>query len=424
MMMQVLLIVASLFVLLFGGIVGAQDMPAPDSVGLRPDAPEYALHGPYWVGTREFVIDLDGNESFNITVWYPAQAVDESAEPATYDYGVGGVLRDPMNFIQGTAFRDAAPDINGAPYPLLVFSPGMGTSRMFTLYLLEHLASRGFVVISLDHVGTRLIDQITMEQVDFADQVFLSQARRPLQMHLALDYAETLNAPESDLGGMIDLDKIAFGGYSAGGWAALALAGGQIDLGYLRDWCAQGVYASVIVSTVCNRIAQGTLDAEEQRLMELAGVEAQSGAMWSPITDSRVDAILALAPGGMLTFGEDGLQNVTVPTLILYGSADPMAIPEYNAQWTYDRLGSAHKGMASFADGGHMLFGQCNAAWTMNAPDFCLDSVWDMTRAHDLTNHFATAFLLDVLEGDADAHAALAPDAVAFPGISYEAAGF
>ena len=28
----------------------------PEPVGLRPDAPTYALHGPYWVGTREFVI--------------------------------------------------------------------------------------------------------------------------------------------------------------------------------------------------------------------------------------------------------------------------------------------------------------------------------------------------------------------------------
>ena len=43
-----------------------------------------------------------------------------------------------------------------------------------------------------------------------------------------------------------------------------------------------------------------------------------------------------------------------------------------------------------------------------------------MDRAHDLTNHFATAFLLSVLKGDAQAAAALAPEAVQFPGITYE----
>ena len=54
----------------------------------------------------------------------------------------------------------------------------------------------------------------------------------------------------------------------------------------------------------------------------------------------------------------------------------------------------------------------------------CSDPVWDMDRAHDLINHFTTAFLLDVLKGDVEAHAALSPDAVSFPGIVYEAEGF
>ena len=47
-----------------------------------------------------------------------------------------------------------------------------------------------------------------------------------------------------------------------------------------------------------------------------------------------------------------------------------------------------------------------------------------MDRAHDLINHLTTAFLLDVLKGDKEAHKALAPDVVNFPGITYEAQGF
>jgi hypothetical protein len=52
--------------------------------------------------------------------------------------------------------------------------------------------------------------------------------------------------------------------------------------------------------------------------------------------------------------------------------------------------------------------------------EYCSDEVWDMDRAHDLTNHFVTAFLLAQLYEDADAAAALAPDAVTFPGVRYE----
>ena len=38
---------------------GAQE--GPPQVGLRPDAPPYALHGPYWVGNRELVIRPNRN---------------------------------------------------------------------------------------------------------------------------------------------------------------------------------------------------------------------------------------------------------------------------------------------------------------------------------------------------------------------------
>jgi hypothetical protein len=54
----------------------------------------------------------------------------------------------------------------------------------------------------------------------------------------------------------------------------------------------------------------------------------------------------------------------------------------------------------------------------------CADPVWDMNRAHDLVNHFATAFLLAELKGDTAAVAALAPENVTFPGIQYETTGY
>ena len=47
-----------------------------------------------------------------------------------------------------------------------------------------------------------------------------------------------------------------------------------------------------------------------------------------------------------------------------------------------------------------------------------------MDRAHDLINHFVTAFLLAELKGDGEAAAALAPQNVNFPGIQYETTGY
>jgi hypothetical protein len=47
------------------------------------------------------------------------------------------------------------------------------------------------------------------------------------------------------------------------------------------------------------------------------------------------------------------------------------------------------------------------------------DPVWDMDRAHDLIDHFITAFLFSVLKDDPAATEALAPENVTFPGIHY-----
>lgn len=46
-----------------------------------------------------------------------------------------------------------------------------------------------------------------------------------------------------------------------------------------------------------------------------------------------------------------------------------------------------------------------------------------MQRAHDLINHFTTMFLVAVLYSDAEATAALSPEEVGFPGITYQAEG-
>jgi len=54
----------------------------------------------------------------------------------------------------------------------------------------------------------------------------------------------------------------------------------------------------------------------------------------------------------------------------------------------------------------------------------CSDHVWDMDRAHDLINHFTTAFLASVLGGDTAATTALEPGSIRIPGISYQAEGY
>jgi hypothetical protein len=90
-------------------------------------------------------------------------------------------------------------------------------------------------------------------------------------------------------------------------------------------------------------------------------------------------------------------------------------------------MGSERKALVGLMGAEHMIFATPCASqpWMAEHPAygyFCFDPVWDAQRAQDLIHHFSTAFLLDVLVDDVDAGAALAPEAVYFPGIEYETA--
>ncbi len=114
--------------------------------------------------------------------------------------------------------------------------------------------------------------------------------------------------------------------------------------------------------------------------------------------------------------------------MFIIGSGDSDVGPFYQEYDPYSQVNSERKVEVLLNGAEHLVFfSECS-----EVPDvveigfhvFCSDPIWDMDRAHDLTNHFVTAFLSAELKGDADAAAALAPEAVTFPGIEYEAQGY
>ncbi len=127
-------------------------------------------------------------------------------------------------------------------------------------------------------------------------------------------------------------------------------------------------------------------------------------------------------------FGDQGLAEITIPVLAIGGTLDTSTPYLWGVRPTYDAIASQQKILVTLENADHYIAStSCADAPTiidLGVYFFCSDPVWDVDRAHDLMNHFTTAFLLDVLKGDTDAHAALAPDAVSFNGIQYEAQGF
>jgi predicted dienelactone hydrolase len=395
---------------------GAQEGPKPEAVGLRPDAPTYALHGPYWVGARDYVAG-DAEHPLELTVWYPALNPAGAEESITYHFDASAKLAFALPdwyepIILGHALTDAPPDVSGGPYPLVVYSHGFGIYRQSAAYMLEHLASYGFVVIAPDH--HEVWDPELSDIVD-------TTVERPMDVQQTIAYADALTGLGGDLAGLIDMEQLAVAGYSYGGYTALAAAGGRFDTAAFNARCLEAPVGTEFADVFCKYIVP-----QEAELASLAGLESLPEGVWPSWGDPRVKAVVSIA--GSPIIQNEGLHEITAPLLAMVGSVDTGGEGAASSHDIYENVSSSQKALVTFVNGEHMIFNwQCDVLPGFIEIGFfsaCSDAVWDLSRTHDLANHFTTAFLLATLKGDQDAAAALAADAVSFPGITYEAQGF
>ena len=396
-------------------LAGAQEGPTPEAVGLRPDAPPYALHGPYWVGARDFVIDPDSERPLTVTVWYPALNPEGLPEEITYtifeDCAIRSMFPTVTDWsIQGHALADAAQDSSQAPYPLVVYSHGSNAWRQESAWSVEHLASMGFVVMAPDHSG-----EIPGHGSSQAMII------RPNDMRRVIDYAEQLTAPGGVLAGLIDAQHVGIVGWSMGGSTALAMGGARYDLAWFENWCTEHPEGDP------SNLECADIKYNRRKMLSLANLTTEPEGLWPSMGDPRVQSIVDRS-GAVYWYGPAGLASITIPVLVQVGSGDTDIPPQWGADLAYDNVSSAQKAMVVLNGGNHFLFeNECDSMPWVTEINFywlCTDPMWDMDQAHDLLNHFTTAFLLATLKGDTDAAAALAPGSVSFPGITYKAQGF
>ncbi|MCC7451161.1 MAG: alpha/beta fold hydrolase [Anaerolineae bacterium] len=398
-----------LFVLVLIALLSSALLPTyaqgdkPKPIGLRPDAPPYALHGPFFIGMKAFATKTDSHPT-TVQVWYPAlnpKGVEEVAEVQT---SVGRILM--------RAVQNDAPNPSGGPYPLIIAAHGIGSQRLYATYLSEHLASHGFVVLSIDYIDSS----------GSPFNIATSTYTRLKDVSWQIDYAGQLTAKGGELAGMIDMQRIAVIGHSYGAFTALQTAGAQMDFSTPTSWCVK--YPDIGLGEGGSFLIKRDICDHAKEIADAAHLDKLPEGLWPSWADSRVDAVVPMAPSPM--FGTEGTRAVTVPALIMVGSKDREVrsdLPLYPS-FAYENVGSSQKSLVVFEGGDHLIFANScatNLDWIpAGAFQYCSDPLWDMDRAHDLINHFTTAFLLDVIKGDKDAHKALLPDAVKFVGIQYK----
>ena len=403
----------------------AQDEGTLPEIGMRSGAPTYGVRGPHPVGYMSFSMErgapLDG------AVWYPALNSDGADEAITYDLLGPNMPLTPISFIDGRAIADAEPDSVSGPYPLIVSSHGNAASFNIMAYQHEQLASYGFVVIAVAHEGTTLRDSMMVQtpeqQAAFFAAVTDSMVKRPLEVTRALDYAETLTDAQAPLAGMIDLDHVGVIGVSYGGYTAAVEAGVRFDFSDVSAFCATTVPTPPISLYVCSNFADDVASFETH-LMDVAGIEGEPGAMWQPLGDPRVDAVIGIVPGGPISLISDqGLAAADKPMMIVRATLDEADQLDHHSQRLWDNISSAVKIMVTVENATHrshsIAMRRWKPQWRRCAPSLRGTKFTCKT----FTDHLITAFFLDQLTGDTEARAALLPDAVDFPGIDYQAEG-
>jgi len=272
--------------------------------------------GPYHVGKRSFAFEdaSRGNRQVSITVWYPAVQPEGSAVA-------------PIQV--GT---DLAPDLSGAPYPLILSSTKV--ARILAPYLISH----GFTWASVDRIDTYLqMNKLMIEQ--------------PLDILFALDQVAS-NPPEG-LEGMIDAEHAGAIGYSFDGYNTLAMSGARIDPEYYLAQCPTPDATTEAILLGLSAFGCAPADAWDEFAAHAGeAITASEDGMWQPMTDARIRAVMPLAGEGWWLFGARGLAAVDRPTLILVATEDEL-YPE-NAL-IFEHLGTPDKALISFVGLTHMM---------------------------------------------------------------------
>lgn len=357
---------------------------------IRHDAPELARFGQYDIGVRtleftdpdrpDILNTVEGGETvlydrnLTVEVWYPA-LLAEGQQPGG-DYTT--ITRNPAitATLHGSAVRDAAALTSAEAMPLIIISHGYPGNRYLMSHTGENLASKGYIVASIDHRDSTYDDQR-----EFASTLY----NRPLDQLFVLDQMALLSDNANGfLGNMVDSGQTGIIGYSMGGYGLVNnLGGGYSD------------------QLVANDFAPANA---------LAYRHAASNPEFRKNLDSRIKAGFAVAPWGMAAgvWNPEDLKDIKVPTFYLAGSVDSTAGYQDGTRAIYENAIQSDRYLLTYVNAGH------NAGAPIPLPVEILnnedstgashytDPVWDSVRMNNIMDHFATAFFDYHLKGKAE----------------------
>lgn len=179
------------------------------------------VRGRFPVGVRTIqALDKVRDRLFPCEIWYPAAAqhAGQDIAPETQDF----FTVPPDDAPRGQmAARNAA--AHSGTYPLIIYSHPSGGNRRSATFLCTHLSSHGYVVAALDHSEVVAVE-LARKNGESAEQKSARQeawiANRVPDIRFLLDHLFSGAAWDSEAN--LAAGQIGIVGHSFGGWTALA----------------------------------------------------------------------------------------------------------------------------------------------------------------------------------------------------------
>jgi alpha-beta hydrolase superfamily lysophospholipase len=353
-------------------------LPAKADTSSPADAPTLSAAGPHRAGFRTVnlagVADLasgTSNRILPLAVWYPTLA--QRGKLACYRIpmqSAGGSI--PVGLPKemgdcGNAIEQAAP-LAGQQLPVVVLSHGLNGWATGWSTLGENLASKGYVVIAIDHR-----DRDGIEEGGIGRSFGESILRRPVDQRTVLKaLADKSASLPSWLQSMARGEQVALIGYSMGAYGALVTAGAGITPG--------GALTGIMPAPAIAPLLSGNSAYEASR-------------------PTNLKALVLLAPfGGALplrAWTPESLAAIKTDTLFISGDQDDVVNHAGGVRWLFGNLSGANRDLLTYQNARHNI--AMNPTPSQVRHLFVYrerfdEPVWRSDRLQAINAHMITAF--------------------------------
>ncbi len=360
-MLRPTIALVTLLAAISAGAAQGQDQATEPVAVNSAEMPELAMPGAFAIGTRMDRLAV-GDRTIGVRFWYPAATAGSSVR-AVYSYRRALPGQQPIKIAEtGLAVADAKP-IMGHSFPLVLMSHGYGGWAEHMSRLGETLASRGYVVASIDH-----------RDQPFTDIASFAASFAGVLINRTLDQRAVLNAVlgfklAPEITEQINPNAIGLVGFSMGGYGSLTTAGVELD-----------------------RAAPAFTQLSPAMRAQLPNPD--------PAIASSIKAVVALAPWGgqpgASVWQDAALAGLRKPLLIIAGDQDDVVDYERGVKRLFNAARGSDRYLLVYREAAHNIAGNPVAI----PPDadfptieFLADPVWRKERIDMINAHFIGAFL-------------------------------